>query len=96
MRRSKTDPIGSIIQQFIDNNRLNSPLKKTRLISSWPEVVGPAIARHTEDIYLHEGTLVIKINSAVVKKELNLLKQQIVDRLNEKAGEKIIHSIRIL
>lgn len=55
-----------------------------------------AIARHTEEIYLQEGTLVIKINSAVVKRELGLLKQQIVDRLNEKAGEKMIHSIRIV
>lgn len=96
MRRSKTDPIGSIIQQFIDFNRLDSPLKRIRLINSWPEVVGKAIARHTEEIYLQEGTLVIKVNSAVVKRELNLLKQQIIDRLNENAGENLVHSIRIL
>jgi predicted nucleic acid-binding Zn ribbon protein len=96
MRRSKTDPIGSLIQQFIDKNRLSGPLQEIRLINSWPEVVGKAIARHTEELFIKERTLFIRINSPVVRRELGLLKQQIIDRLNEKAGIEIIHSIRIL
>lgn len=96
MRRSKTDEIGSIIQQFVESNRLSGGLNEIRIINGWEEVVGRTIARQTQEIYIKEGSLFVKINSPIIKKELSYLKEKLVARLNELAGEKVIHSIKIL
>lgn len=96
MRRSKTDPIGAIIQQFIEANRLGEGLGETRLLNSWEEVVGKTVARYTGEMYIKDKILFVKISSPVVKKELSLLKEMLVRRLNEQAGSSFIHSIRLL
>lgn len=47
MKRNNTEQVGDIIRQFLRQEGLESPLNEYRLIESWKDVVGPAIARYT-------------------------------------------------
>ena len=50
MKRKNAEPIGKILQRFLRQESLESPLNEQRLISAWPEVLGPTLAAYTSDL----------------------------------------------
>jgi predicted nucleic acid-binding Zn ribbon protein len=74
---------------------IDRKLKEVNLVSQWEEMMGKTIASRTDRIYIRNGIVYIHVTSAVLKSELLMMRQQIIDRLNESAGEKLIQSIVI-
>ena len=95
MRKNNTEKIGKVIQDYIEALDVNGKLKEVRLIRSWEEIVGKTIAKKTDDIYIKNGKLFVKMNSSVARNELSILKTSLINRLNEKAGDTIISDIII-
>jgi predicted nucleic acid-binding Zn ribbon protein len=90
MERTNIRKIRDVLQQFLRENRLDVKLKERQLIESWEELMGKTISRSTKKIYIKDGKLFVVISSSVIRNELHMLKQEIVKKLNEKAGEDII------
>ena len=42
MKRNDAEQIGKLIQQFLRQESLESPLNEQRLLDAWPEILGPA------------------------------------------------------
>ena len=42
MKRNDAEPIGKLIQQFLRQESLESPLNEQRLLDAWPQILGPA------------------------------------------------------
>ena len=58
MKRNNAEQIGELIRHYLRQESLESPLNERRLISAWPEVLGPTIASYTRELYIKEpGTL---------------------------------------
>ena len=93
MRKNNTQKLGDVIQSYIDALDINGKLKEVRLIRSWEEMVGKIIARKTEKIYIKDHKLFVHLNSSIARNELSMLKDSLIHRLNEKAGEEIITDI---
>ncbi len=64
------------------------------IISSWPEVMGKNIARHTVDLQMSRGVLSVRLNSAVLRKELDMGKEKIVLMLNEHVKMQVVNTVR--
>ena len=47
MKRNNAEQIGELIRHYLRQESLESPLNERRLISAWPEVLGPTIASYT-------------------------------------------------
>jgi predicted nucleic acid-binding Zn ribbon protein len=95
MRKSNTQKISEVIDEYLENSGLTRKLKKARIINHWEELIGKAIAKRTTSIYIKKKTLFISLNSSVVKNELMMMRQQIIDTINKRAGETIIEKIVI-
>jgi predicted nucleic acid-binding Zn ribbon protein len=95
MRKSNTQKIGDVIKEYLEESGLNHKLNKSRIINHWEELVGKAVAKRTKSVYIKNKTLFVSFNSSVVKNELMMMRQQIIDTLNEYAGETIIENIVI-
>ena len=93
MRRSKTQNIGEVIHAYLQETGLSKKIKEVELINEWEEIVGPTISKKTTRIEIKSGTLVLHIQSSVVRNELMMLRETLRNRLNEKAGEEIIREI---
>lgn len=93
MRKSNTQKLDHVIAQVLKELRIDNKLKESRLIHSWQDVVGKTIAKYTEKLYVKNGNLYVTLKSSVVRNELHMLKEDIVKRLNEHAGEEIIQDI---
>lgn len=51
MKRNDAEPIGKLIQQFLRQESLESPLNEQRLLDAWPQILGPA-ANYTSNLYI--------------------------------------------
>jgi len=67
-----------------------------RLVKTWPEVAGEAIARRTEVAGLKFHVAVIKVSSAMWIQELSLMKLQILDRLKAALGDDSVRDLRFV
>ena len=66
MKRNDAEQIGKLIQQFLRQESLESPLNEQRLLDAWPQVLGPAAA-YTSNLYIRNQTLYVHLTSAVFR-----------------------------
>ncbi len=93
MRRSDTQKIDKIIDVYLKQSGVGKKLKEMELINSWEEVVGVSVAKRTNNLFIKNRKLFVYIESSIVKNELMMLKQSLVDALNNRVKERIIDDI---
>lgn len=86
--------IRDIILKNLREQGLETPLLQKRLIDSWPEVMGQGIANYTDDLYIRNQTLFVKLKNPALRSELSLQRQDIVRRLNSHVGSQVIADVR--
>jgi predicted nucleic acid-binding Zn ribbon protein len=92
-RNSNEAPLSEIIEKLMRAYGLENKLKEYDLIAAWPELMGPAVASRTTEIRIQNRVLILKLDSSVMRDELQHGKQIILHRLNEKAGCQMIDDI---
>lgn len=86
MKRNNAEPIGKLIQQFLRQESLESPLNEQRLLDAWPQILGPAIASYTKELYIRNQILYVHLTSAALRQELMMGRELLVRNLNQKVG----------
>jgi hypothetical protein len=95
-RRKFFEHIGGPIQDLLANLDTGGHFELVRLIRLWPEVVGATIARRTEISSLKFHTAVVKVSTAMWIQELNLMRPQILSRLNVAMKNDAVREIRFV
>lgn len=93
MRRSTTQPLADVLRDYIRENKIGRKLKEIDIVQSWEDLLGKTIAHYTRNIALKNRILFVEITSSVVKNELFMMREEIVRKLNEKAGEELVDKI---
>ena len=93
MRRSKTISLAEAVKDFIREMNLGEKLSEAGVINSWEETVGKAISSRTTKIYIRDHILYVHLNSSVVRNELLMLREELREKLNQKAGSDVIKEI---
>lgn len=96
MKRSSTQPLKEVIQEYLEALKMNSKLKEVSLISNWENMVGRTVARATKDIYIKDKKLFVVLKSSVVRNELAFIKEPLIKRMNEEANAEIIVDLVLL
>lgn len=90
MSRTNDKTLKEAMEQMLKVYRLKHKYDETFAVSSWEEVVGKAVANRTKEIFIRDKKLYLRIESSVVKNELKMMRQQIMQNLNEKAGAEVV------
>ena len=93
MRKTNQQSIGEVLQEFLQQNRLDKKLHHADIIGKWEEVVGKLFAQHTKNIYFVENKLILEIESPSVRNELLMQRSTIIEKVNKLAGETLISEI---
>lgn len=93
MRRKNTQPIGEVLSEYLDAMRLRRKLKESRIEADWKELLGNNAAALTQKVYIKNGILYAYLNSSVLRNELLMMRETLIKRINEKAGEEIVQKI---
>ena len=97
MKRINTQQIGSILDDFFEQNpSLADKLAETRLVDSWTTVLGSSVSRFTDNLYIRKRVLYVRLTSSVLKSELMLCREQMIGKLNNRAGRDVIDNIVLL
>ena len=77
MKRNDAEQIGKLIQQYLRQESLESPLNEQRLLDAWPQVLGPA-ASYTSNLYIRNQTLYVHLTYAALRQELMMGRELLV------------------
>jgi predicted nucleic acid-binding Zn ribbon protein len=96
MGRTNDRSLKDAIEQMLQVYKLRRKFDETSLIIAWPEMMGKAVANRTKDIFIRDRKLFIRLESAVIKNELLMMRSNIIEKMNERAGTSIIDEIIFL
>ena len=87
--------IQDALKQFLKQSRLKGDLQALQIEEIWEKLMGKTISKYTESIKIIHQTLFITTNVAPLKNELVYQKENIIKRVNEALGEKVIKEVVI-
>ena len=93
MKRQTAQPISNLLQRYLREAGLESPLDEYRLIQSWEAVLGQGIARYTGRMFIKNQTLHVHLTSTALRQDLQMARKSLVHRLNEAVGAQVIADI---
>lgn len=96
MKRGKDLSMKEAIDQLLDVYKLRQKFDETSLIAAWPTLIGASIANRTKQVYIKDRKLFVRVESAVIKQELTMMRTLILARLNEHVGQVIVDELVIL
>ena len=96
MKRTNDKTLKEAIEQMLQVYKLKRKFDETSLIAAWPELMGRSVANRTKQIYIRDRKFFVRLESSVLKNELVMIRSQIVEKLNERAGSKVIDEMVIL
>ncbi len=83
-----------IVSNTIRNLGLQKPYNDQSVIVHWSEIVGDDIAANAYARSVQQGTLMVSVNSSVWSHHLSMMKESIIDKINQFIGYKLIFDIR--
>ena len=93
MRKSNQQSIGAVIRKLLKNQKLEGRLKELDVLELSKELLGENLMKYINDLSIKNGKLIIKVRSAAVRNELSYQKSEIIKKINEQVGNKILQEI---
>lgn len=91
MRRAA--PAGELLEKLLQNYGLDKRLQQYRALLIWDEVVGPQIAARARPSKIRGSILEVCVDQPAWMQQLQLMKPQILKKLNDQLGEGEIKEI---
>lgn len=85
--------ISEVLQEFVEDNKLQKGLDKVHVREVWNSQMGPAIEKYTTAIKLDRDVLYIQLSSSVLREELSYGKEKIIKMLNEELGRDLVKKL---
>ena len=93
MRRKDTQPLSTILDEILRTQQLDTKLQEVRLLEAWEKVLGSNMSAYTKEKYIKNKVLFVHVTSSVLRSELTMARQQLVEMLNNAAGTSVITDI---
>ena len=96
MRKKMNKPaqLGSVLQDAIKTARVDANLDACRLWQEWNTVVGEAISQNARPEAIKGKLLLVNVSSAPWMQQLQFLKTELLQKLNESMGKDAVEDIR--
>lgn len=96
MKRREAHDITQLLNLYLREEGLETPLNQHRLMAAWPEVAGRVVAKYTRDLKIYNQVLVVHLNSAALRAELQMRRSELMKQLNDKVGSIVIYDIKFV
>ena len=92
-RNYKLKSIKSIIENFIDQDKISNGIFNVKIKEAWEKAVEKKIFDYTREIYVKKDVLFIKVSNPTLKQEILYSRQKVIDLINEDLGKELIKKI---
>ena len=74
--------IGSVLNEFLVKRELYLKIKGNLSVFKWDEIVGQKLADFTSPLFYKDGVLLIGVINPLLERELNYMKNDIIEKIN--------------
>ncbi len=87
-------PATDVLARLLTRLKLDERFRQNDLRAAWGEVVGEFNARHCHPDSLRGGVLIVRVTNAPLKHHLELLKDGLLQRVQERLGKAAVRELR--
>ena len=87
--------LGDAIRNFLNKSSLKNGVRAVQIENVWETIMGKTISKYTDKIQIINKTLYIYTSVGPLKQELLFQKANIIERVNEAMGDKVISDVVI-
>jgi Protein of unknown function (DUF721). len=96
MIRKNSQKLGDVLGDFFQvNPELYEKILEIRIKRAWGVVLGNAVLRYTNNIYVKNKVMYVSLSSSVLRNELTLCREKLIISLNEYAKSEVIKNLVI-
>ncbi len=95
-RKNNQQSLGEVIRDFLEQSGWERKLDEVKIITEWDKILGPSLAKYTEEVFVRNKKLYIRLNSSTLRQELSYKKSEIVEDLNATVGREVIKDIVLI
>ncbi|RYZ94582.1 MAG: DUF721 domain-containing protein [Sphingobacteriaceae bacterium] len=96
MGRTNDKSLKDAIEQMLNVYKIKRKFDETAIVAHWPEIVGKSVANRTKELFISDKKLFLRIESSVIKKELMMIRSQIIEKINNEAKSLLVEEIIFL
>ena len=90
------ESIARVLPALLRDLGLEAGVLGWRAVTEWPDAVGSPIARRTRAVSFQDGTLRIEVEGSAWRYELELLKRDLLRRLNQHLGSPLVRELEFI
>lgn len=96
-RPGPRDPVsaGSVMGDIVDAGGWAGPLAVHSVTGRWSEIVGEAVAAHTEVTSFRDGVVVVSCDSTSWATQMRMLVPALLERLASEIGPGVVRSVEV-
>ena len=87
------EKVGDLLGSFLNKSGLREAVVRSEAVEGWRESVGESIADVTRARGIQGSSLIVEVRSSAWLMELNLVKNEILERVNEGRTEGLIEKL---
>ena len=92
-RKSNEQSLDDVIQDYLRESGWQQKLDEIKIITEWDKMLGPNLAKYTEEVFVKNKQLHIRLKSATLRQELSYQKSELVKQLNDSVGKEVITDV---
>jgi len=96
IHRQNDQSVRDILRAVFQDYRLEDKLIEVQLQQRWPELMGPAVARYTDEIKLSKGVLRLRFSSAPMRDQFRYSTEQLRAKINEELGGEVVRQVVVV
>ena len=93
MRRNEFQSLGNAIKDYLKEEKIDGKLAEMEAVNLWESLIGKQIARATSSIYIKDGVLYVHLKSSIVRNELFMMRDEIIQTINQRMGKRVVKVI---
>ncbi len=86
-------PLSSVLAAFVERAGFRDRLDAERAVEAWAALAGPAIVGVTEQVWMREGVLHVKIRSSAWRHQLQFQREAWRERINTHLGREVVREV---
>ncbi len=86
--------LDGVLEKLMKKLGLSERVREEEIVRAWSDTVGEWIARHSSPSRLRQGVLHVQVLQPTVHYELDRSKAEILRKLRERFGAKVIREVR--
>jgi len=86
-------PLSGVLQEVLKTSGLEKKVREFAALSEWAGIVGARVAEQATPLDIKGGILFLQVKNAAWRSQLAFFKDDIIQKVNEKAGKKIVRTI---